>query len=321
VAPLNLSLACGPYDRVRPLADGSVRIEGVDLNFLPIWPPHEIFWRMLRNAEFDSSELSLCNYMMCLDQGDDRFVGIPVFPSRIFRHSYVWVNVDAGIDQPKDLVGKRIGCPEYAMTALLYVRGLLKHDYGVLPEQLTWVRAIPERVQLTLADDIHVEEVAAGKNIEDMLEQGEIDAYASPSPPAGFLSGSPRIRRLFPDPASLEADYYRRTGIFPIMHLIAIRRDVYERNRWLARSLTKAFQNAKDHAYEQMAGHLSSMVSLPWATLDLERARQVFNGDPYPYGVKENRASLEAAALFSYEQGLTKRLLAIEDLFVPECLR
>jgi 4,5-dihydroxyphthalate decarboxylase len=317
---LALTLACGDYDRTRALADGSVQAEGIDLNFLAISPPNEIFWRMLHHEEFDASELSLSNYTMNFSRGDTRFVAIPVFPYRTFRHSSMWVNVDAGIREPRDLVGKRVGCPEYAMTALLYIRGLLKHRYGVLPEDIQWYRGRTERVNLDLSPAIRIQDVEPGKNIDDMLDSGELDAVFSTFTPRPYENGSPRIRRLFPNCQEVEAEYYRDTGIFPIMHVVAIRRAVYEQNRWIARSLAKAFQAAKEDANERLEREISAVYSLPWATLAWEESRRVFGGDPYKYGVGPNRATLDAAMRFSYEQGLSAREVAVEELFAPEAL-
>jgi 4,5-dihydroxyphthalate decarboxylase len=318
MAKLALTLACGDYDKTHGLADGSVEIEGVDLNYLAIEPAGEIFWRMLRHEEFDASELSLSNYMMGVARGDDRFVALPVFPYRVFRHSSIWINVESGIREPKDLAGKKIGSPEYSMTALLYVRGLLQHEYGVAPQDLHWHRGRTER--LTLPPSLHIEDLRPGQTIDDMLESGELDVVASTSVPKGFLQGSPRIERLFPNAREVEADYFRRTRIFPIMHVVAIRRQVYERNKWLARSLAKAFQEAKDRSYERLRRHISGLYSLPWSTSDFEDAWRIFDGDPYPYGVPANRPTLEAATQFSFEQGLSDRKLQVEDLFLPEAM-
>ncbi|MBI4494460.1 MAG: ABC transporter substrate-binding protein [Chloroflexi bacterium] len=317
---LAITLACGDYDRTHALADGSVEPEGVDLNYLPVSPPGEIFWRMLRHEEFDASELSLSNYTMGLARGDTRFVALPVFPYRTFRHSSIWINTEAGIREPRDLIGKRVGCPEYAMTALLFIRGLLQHEYDVPPEAMRWFRARTERVELNLPPGVHIQDLDGGQSLDSRLERGELDAATSASMLPGFLKGSPRIQRLFPNAREVEAEYYRRTRIFPIMHIVAIRRAVYERNRWLARSLAKAFQAAKERADESARRHISGTCSLPWAALEYEHSQQVFGGDPYPYGVEPNLPTLEAATLYSYEQGLSPRRVAVEELFVPEAV-
>jgi len=315
---LALTLACGDYDKTHALFDGSVQVEGVDLNYVPIEPAGEIFWRMLRHEEFDASELSLSNYMMGVARGDRRFVAIPIFPYRVFRHSSIWTNTASGIREPKDLAGKKIGSPEYAMTALLYVRGLLQHEYGVAPQDMHWFRGRPERVSLPAS--LHIQDLQPGQSIDAMLDSGELDVVASTSVPKGFQQGSPRIERLFPNAREVEADYFRRTRIFPIMHVVAIRRELYERNRWLARGLAKGFQEAKERCYEHLRRHISGLYSLPWSTSDFEDAWRIFDGDPYPYGVPANLPTLEAAIQFSFEQGLSERRLSLEELFVPEAM-
>lgn len=315
MAKLRLTLACNPYDRVQPLIDGSVAPDGVELNFISSLSPGEIFWRMLRHEEFDVSELSLSAYILGIARGDPRFVAIPVFLLRLFRHSYIWVRQDAGIERPEDLKGRTVLVPEYHMTALLYIRGLLKHDYGVLPEHLRWIRTRVERVDLSIPPGIEVEDMPANTTVEAVMASGRIDATAGTRPPRGPVP----MRRLFPDVREVEADYYRRTGIFPIMHVLAIRRPVYEANRWLPLNLMQAFERAKACAYERLH-QVSGIYALPWLNSELQHTREVFGDDPYPYGVAANRASLEAATLFSYEQGLSQRRLGIEELFAPETI-
>lgn len=314
---LALTLACRDYDHTRALLDGKVPVEGVNLRFVSLSPPSQIFLRMLRDEEFDASELSLSNYMIGLARGDTRFVAIPAYPSRVFRHSNIWVRAKAGIREPRDLIGRRVGIPDYSMTALLFVRGMLKHQYGVLPEDIHWFRHRTEHVSVKLPSSVRIENIRQGQTLDGMLEEGKLDAMVSTSLPRGFGSGSPPVRRLFPNSRDIEAEYFRQTGIFPIMHVVVIRRAIYERNRWLATSLAKAFQLAKEQAYDRFKESLSP---LPWLNLDLEYARQVFGANIYPYGVKQNLPTLEAAVLFAYEQGLTERKLAVSELFAPETL-
>lgn len=320
MSKLQLTLACGEYDRTLALAEGSVQPEGVDLNFVPIHPAGEIFWRMLRHEEFDASELSLSNYMMSIASGEDRFIALPVFPYRTFRHGSIWINTESGIEKPQDLVGKRIGCPEYTMTALLFVRGLLEHEYGVRPQDVEWVMGRPERVDFQSPPGVRISAVGPGQTIDALLDSGDLHAVASTSVPVGFQKGSPRIRRLFPDLRAEEGAYYRKTGIYPIMHVVALRRSVYEQHRWLPRSLMKAFEQAKTVAYERLDRHASGLWSMPWGELAWDEARALLGADPYPYGVQANRSTLEAAALFSWEQSLSPRKLGIEDLFAPEAM-
>jgi 4,5-dihydroxyphthalate decarboxylase len=315
MAKLNLTLACNPYDRVQPLISGDVQPDGVALNFISSLSPGEIFWRMLRHEEFDVSELSLSAYMLGLARGDTRFVAIPVFLLRLFRHSYIWVRQGAGIERPEDLKGKRVLVPEYHMTALLYIRGALKHDYSVLPEDMHWVRTRVERVDISVPPGVVVEDMAPETSVEDLMGSGAIDATAGTRPPRGPAP----MRRLFPNFREVEADYYRRTRIFPIMHVLAIRRPVYEANPWLALNLMQAFEQAKAHAYERLH-EVSGIYALPWLNSELQEMREVFGEDPFPYGVEPNRASLDAATLFSYEQGLSERRLSIDELFAPETI-
>jgi len=314
---LPITLACRDYDHTRALVDGRVPVEGVDLRVLSVSPPSQIFLRMLRDEEFDASEMSLSNYMIALARGDARFVAIPVYPSRLFRHSNIWVHSGAEIREPRDLSGKRVGIPDYWMTALLFVRGMLKHQYGVLPEEIHWFRHRKEHLPIQVPPGIRIENIGQGQTPDGLLAVGKLDAVVSTSAPRSSAGGAPLIRRLFPNPREAEAEYYRRTGIFPIMHVVVIRRAIYDRNPWLATSLTKAFQAAKEQAYDRFG---ESLYPLPWLNLDLEYARQVLGHDIYPYGVKQNLPTLEAATLFAYEQGLTERRLEVSKLFAPETL-
>jgi 4,5-dihydroxyphthalate decarboxylase len=315
-ATLPLTLGFGEYDRTEALRTGEVSPEGIDLTYECISPPSAIFGRMLHDEAFDASEMSLSNYLMGLSQGDRRFIALPVFPSRTFRHSFIWINAEAGIREPRDLIGKRIGCPDYSMTALLYIRGLLQHEYGVAPDSVRWVRGRPEKTVLKLPAGVQVEDAPAGARLPDLLESGAIDALASTSPPPR----SPRIARLIPNSREVEAAYFRRTGIFPIMHTVVLRRPIYEANPWAAASLANALQRAKEIAAERLRRDSSGVRSLPWGETDLEELDDLFGGDAYPYGVAANRATLEAALDYSYEQGLSERRLALDDLFAPEAV-
>lgn len=314
---ITITLACQDYDHTRALSDGTVRIEGFDLKFVTISPPSQIFLRMLNKEEFDASEMSLSNYMIALARGDRRFTAIPVFPARVFRHSYIWVNTNAGIREPKDLVGKRVGIADYSMTALLFVRGMLKHEYNVSPEDIHWFRSRSEHVSIQAPATIRIDNIEKGQTLDDLLERGDLDALAVTSPPRGFIAQSPRIERLFSDARAVEAEYYRQTKIFPIMHLVVLRRTVYEQHPSIARALALAFQTAKHKAYNRLGQRLSP---LPWTNLDLEYARQVMGEDIYSYGVKPNLPTLEAATQYSHEQGLTGRKLDVSELFAPETL-
>jgi 4,5-dihydroxyphthalate decarboxylase len=319
---LRIALACGAYDRTQALADGLVDVEGIDLNYIPLHPV-PTFQRMLQHSEFDASEMSLSNFLMLLSRGDDRFVGIPAFTYRQFRHSLIWLNPKSGIREPKDLAGKRIGIPDYSVTALLFLRGLLQHEYGVRAESINWVRVWPERVKLDLPPEIRIED-APGESLERLLDQNVVDAVASFQVPRPVTPGAPQPLRLFPNTMQVEADYYRKTGIFPIMHLIVVKRELYEKDRWIAASLMKAFQASKRKCYEMLdEDSFAAATSVtPWLRAHAEAAQEVFHGDLYPYGVKPNLPTLEAATTYSFEQHLSKRKIAVGDgeLFAPETL-
>ncbi len=305
------------YDHTRALADGRVKIAGVNLKFVNLTPPSQIFLRMLNDEEFDASEMSLSNFMIAMGKGDRRFVALPVFPSRVFRHSYLWVNTKAAIAKPADLKGKKVGIADYSMTALLFVRGLLEHEYGVAPKDIHWFRRRNEHVAIDLPPGIRIDSIGKDQSLDSLLETGALDAVAVTSAPRAFIEGSPLVQRLFPDCRAVEAEYYRRTKIFPIMHLVVIRRTIYEQDPSLAARLTEGFDAAKKIAF---AGYEEDLTALPWTQLNLEYARQVLGPDVYPYGIKNNAATLEAATLYCHEQGLTKKHFVPSELFAVETL-
>jgi 4,5-dihydroxyphthalate decarboxylase len=317
MANRTLTIAVRDYDHTRALADGRVQVDGVDLKFVYISPPSQIFLRMLHDEEFDASEMSLSNYMIALGKNDKRFIALPVFPSRVFRHSYIWINTGSGVREPADLKGKKIGIADYSMTALLFVRGLLQHEYDVAPQDVHWFRRRAEHVPIEIPKNIRLDNIAQGETLDSLLEAGALDAVALTQPPRGFLAGLPRIKRLFVDSRAIEADYYRRTKIFPIMHMVVIRRAVYEQDPSIAARLCRGFEAAKQLAFE---AYEEGLPALPWVNLDLEYARQIIGRDVYPYGVQNNLPTLESAALYSHEQGLTSREFTVEELFAPECL-
>jgi 4,5-dihydroxyphthalate decarboxylase len=312
-----LTIGCRDYDHTRALADGRVNVEGLDLKFVNISPPSQIFLRMLHDEEFDVSEMSLSNYMIALGKQDRRFVAIPVFPSRVFRHSYIWINTQSGIAKAEDLKGKRVGIADYSMTALLFVRGLLQHEYGVAPPDIHWFRRRSEHVSIDIPAGVRIDDIGKDQTLDSLLEEGKLDAVALTSPPRAFLQGSPLVKRLFSDARAVEAEYYRRTKIFPIMHMVVIRRAIYEQDPSIAVRLTQGFEAAKQLAFEAYEEGLSCM---PWSNLDLEHARETLGGDISPYGVKNNLPTLEAATLYSNEQGLTPRRFAVAELFAKETL-
>jgi len=317
MAQRTIAIGMRDYDHTRALADGRVKIDGVDVKFVNITPLSQIFLRMLHDEEFDASEMSLSNFMIAMGQGDRRFVALPVFPSRVFRHSYIWVNTQAGIAKPADLKGKKVGIADYSMTALLFVRGLLQHEYGVAAQDIHWFRRRSEHVAIDLPPGVHIDDIGKDQSLDSLLEAGALDAVAVTSAPRAFLNGSPLVQRLFPDSRTVEAEYYRHTKIFPIMHLVVLRRAIYEQDPSLAARLTQGFEEAKRLAFE---AYEEDLTALPWTHLNLEYARRVLGRDVYPYGVKNNASTLEAASTYSYEQGLTRRRFSVSELFAPETL-
>ena len=320
MAKLRLTLACGPYDRTQALADATISPDGIELVYIALQPA-EIFWRMLQYRDFDVAEMSLSNYTSLVSQGDSPFVAIPVFPSRVFRHGYFFINAEAGIREPRDLVGKSGGVPEYSMTAAVYMRGLLQHEYGVQPRDVTWVQGRADRLGRKLPSNIRLSQAPAGAELGDLLERGELDFLMTANNPLAFRRGSPKVKRLFANYAELEKDYYRRTKIYPIMHTIVIRREIYERDPWVALSLYKAFLAAKERTYRLLLETGSPKASFAWLQPLLEEERRLIGEDWFPYGIEANRASLGALLQYNYEQGLSDRLLKIEELFAPSTLR
>jgi 4,5-dihydroxyphthalate decarboxylase len=319
---LPLTLACGEYDRTIALALGDVRPNGIDLTYLRL-PVEETFWRMTRHHEFDAAEMSMSSYLLRRSRGDDAVIAIPVFTSRFFRHSCLFVHADSGIERPEDLKGKRIGVPEYQMTAAVWIRGFLDDDYGVKPTDLTWYRGgleQPGRVEKLTIDipDLDLRSIGEDQTLSAMLAAGELDALMGARAPSSF--DGVRVKRIFPDFRTVEADYFRRTGIFPIMHTVVIRRDLLDRQPWVARSLYDAFSAAKDHAMAQIGNSVALHATLPWLIAEVEETRALLGDDFWPYGVEPNRETLEALARYSHEQGLAARRVPIEELFAPSTL-
>ncbi|MGH9183936.1 MAG: ABC transporter substrate-binding protein [Acidimicrobiales bacterium] len=313
-------------DRSQPLESGAVEIPGVDLNYVAFRSPGDLFRRQSRGAEFPSSEMSLSTFVMLVARGDDRFVGIPVFISRNFRHSQVYVNAASGVSRPDDLVGRHVGVVEYQMTAALWVRAFLHHDHGVAPADVRWWEGgllepgFQERFPVELPPDVRVGRIPPDRTLEGMLASGDLDALVTVQPPRAFGSAGSPVRRLFPDHRRVEREYYERTGLFPIMHLVVLRRDVYEADRWLAASLLQGFSAAKLAGQRRLRSVAGLAVGLPWLEAFLQEVDELFGGDAFPYGVPRNRQVIEAACRYSYEQGLSPRVVAAEELFAPEVL-
>ncbi len=322
---LRMSLGCWNYDRTRALMDGSVQPQGIDLNYLNM-PVEETFFRMLRHQEFDAAEMSLSSYSVSLSRPGKPFIAIPVFPSRFFRHSCIYVNADAGIKVPKDLIGKRVGNPEYQMTAPVWIRGILSDHYGVPVDSVTYCTGgeeepgRSEKLKLDLPSNIRVQPIGDHQTLSQMLLDGEIDALYTARMPSSFRTGGGRVKRLFANYVDVERQYFRDTGIFPIMHTVAIRRELYEANRWVAQSLYKAFVEAQRLTYQDLEETAALKTMLPWAGAHVEEARREMGNDFWPYGLEHNRKTLETFLRYHFEQGLSKRLLTPGELFAPEAL-
>lgn len=311
-------------DRAAALQTGVVSPAGIDLNYVVVPGVGDLFRRVAQFAEFDAAEMSASTYFIMLARGDKRFVAIPIFPSRSFRHSQVYINSNGGINRPEDLAGRNVGILDYQMTAALWIRAFLQHDYGVSPEKVRWwtgglyTPEFAERMPVTLPPGIHLKRIPENETLEGMLCAGKLDALVTVEPPRPFLAGSGDVRRLFPNYRDIEREYFERTGFFPIMHLAVIRRDVYEKNRWIAVSMVEAFERAKQVGMGRLKYQGAYAVSLPWLNAEIEVVEKLFGGDAFPYGVSKNRKILGQMLVYAYEQGLTERKLDVEELFAPE---
>ena len=319
---VRLTLACGASDRTWPLILGDVQPAGIDLTFLRMYP-EEVFWRMTRHAEFDAAEMSLSSYVLRRSRGDESVIAIPVFTSREFRHSCIWVHKNAGINQPEDLKAKRVGAAEWQLTANLWIRGFLHDDYGVEPEDMHWFFGglyQPGRIEKLSVSlpNLHATHIEPHQTLSQMLQDGELDAVIGPRPPTGFPG--PKIRRLFEDFKSVEQDYFRRTSIFPPMHTVVIRRDVLANNPWVARSLYDAFDEAKQRATRELMDPVVLCTTLPWQVAEVEETRALMGDDYWPYGLEPNRKAIETLIRYSCEQGLASQSVPVESLFAPNTL-
>jgi 4,5-dihydroxyphthalate decarboxylase len=323
MARLPLTFASCRYDRMEALRSGDVQPEGIDLKMIMFSAGREIFDRMVGGRAFDVAELSASEFISLMGRGDCPFVALPVFPSRVFRHGYIFVNARAGIRAPKDLEGRRIGVPLYTQTAAIWVRGLLMHEHGVRLDSVHWVQGAVEKGGShgsphapPLLEAVPIEVNSSGRSLEELLATGEIDALiGSRKPP--MLGRSPDIARLFPDFRAIERAFWLRTRIFPIMHLIAIRRELYQQDPWIAASLYAAFVESKERALARMRYGGSLSVMLPWLMSEVEEVGALFGGDAWPYGVEANRPTLEALVRYMVEQNFIAHAMPIEELFVP----
>ena len=318
---VNLTIACEDYDRVAALATGRVPVDGCEVVFLQLHA-EELFHRAFGNGDFDVCELSLSSYVLACSRGSCAYLAIPVFPSRTFRHSAIYVRTDRNITHPADLRGRRVGVPEYQMTAAVWVRGMLSDVYGVEAHSMRWSTGgltqpgRTEKLRLDLPAHFDVQPITVGRTLNDLLVEGELDAIVSARPPASF-GRHPAVGRLFADYQQAEQNYFLATSIFPIMHVVGIRRDKLERYPWLAYSLFKAFDQSKTACMKSLGEPGALAVMLPWLVAEYERTVALMGTDYWPYGIRSNRATLGTALRYIHEQGLTSRLQTIDELFVP----
>ncbi|HWP48381.1 MAG TPA: hypothetical protein VNM22_14545 [Candidatus Limnocylindrales bacterium] len=321
MSKLPLTLACWDYDRVKPLMLKQVEPEGIALNLLP-YAPDDSVWRMVRGQEYDASEMTMGTYVLLRSLGQAPYIAIPVFLARFFPHSGIFVNTKANIHEPADLRGKKVGAPQYQMTTAVWTKGILQHDYGVMPETINWYLGRAE-VGLDLPPNIKWQLIpqGTGKMLADLLIEGELDALFMPRVPPKFKNGPPHIKQLFANPRQLEIEYYKRTGIFPIMHCVVIKESLYRENPWIAFSLYRAFCKARDICYEDLDQTLEGLkYMVPWLDMHMNDVRQILGKDFWPYGIKANRKVLETFIEYMLEQHLIKKKLSVEELFCETTL-
>jgi 4,5-dihydroxyphthalate decarboxylase len=329
MSKVRINLACWDYDRMQPLIDGRVKPEGIDLNFLPVWIEESVS-RMLKHKEFEAAEMSLSAYSTFFSPDDPELIAIPIFPSRTFRHRSIYINTHSGISKPTDIVGKRVGLPRFTQTACVWMRGMMAEHYGVPLNSVTYYVGgleLPELESEYLGEnfssaksDIKVKAIGKEKVLSKMLDDGEIDVLYSARAPSSFKAGSKNVGRLFSDYPAAEKEYYQRTKIFPIMHTIVLRRDVYKENPWVCVSLLKAATEAKRLAYNALfeVGVLRYM--LPWMNYEAEEVRKLMGKDYWPYGVAPNYKVIDTFLKYVYEQGQSKTRLTPEQVFAKETL-
>jgi len=318
---LRLSVAMGDYDRTRALLDGRVQIDGVDPVFMTL-NPEEMFFRAMRSQDFDISELSFSSYLIKHSRGDCPYIAVPVFLSRAFRHTSIYVRKDR-IKRPENLKGCRIGIPEYQLTAIVWARAILQDDFGIHPSDVTWVRGgidtpgRPEKVKLQLPPDVRVEAAPDGRTISELLESGEIEGFIAPRPPSPHALRNKNVAWLFDDPTAEAKDYFARTGVFPIMHVVGIRKTLAEAHPWLPGAVFKAFNQSKAHALEQLSDTSATKVTMPFVEEMLKAARETLGEDYWSYGVQANRRTLETFVRHHHGQGLSDRRVPVEEIFHP----
>jgi 4,5-dihydroxyphthalate decarboxylase len=321
---MNLLAGIGRYDRTAPLLEGLVKVKGTNTAFES--PPlEELFARSFDKGEYDIAELSFSNYVYLTSEGGCGYVGLPIFPSRTFRHAAIYIRTDRGIRSPRDLIGRVVGVREFSMTAALMARGALEDDFGVSSSDIRWRYGPAESydskpIVRMQPRGVETKPIADGENLSDLLRDGKIDALVAYKPPSCFKENAPHVRRLFPDHVAAERDYYARTGIFPIMHLIGIRRELAQQQPGLCLAVCDAFEEAKRLAFEALEAYQYPAVSLPWPQANLAEARELMGEDFWPYGVAPNRTAIEAVTRYSAAQGLASRELRMDELFAQNTL-
>ena len=322
MADVPVTIACGNYDRTRTIRDGTVKVEGCAVTYLPLYP-EEIFHRAFKFQEFDISELSFSSYIRTVAAGTSAYIGVPAFVSRIFRHSGIYIRKGAGIEKPQDLRGKRIGVPEYQITAVVWMRGLMQHEYGVAPAEIHWRSGGQEqpgrheRTPLKAIPGLDLQPIGDDRTLIGMLKAGELDALFTARAPSSFLNGEPHIARLFPNTRAAEQAYYKKTRLFPIMHLVGIRKVLAEKYPWLPTSVYKAFCEAKALAMIDLRDVNALMVTLPWLEAETNETSAIMGEDFWKYGISENLPEIEALTQYMHEQGLADRKVKVEELFHP----
>lgn len=311
---LHLTLACGDYESIRPIKEGIVKPDGIELTVLTNMDSSSRHWRMLRNREFDVAETSMSSYLMAKNR-NHLFEAIPVFLHRRFRHGFIFINTTKGIEKPTDLIGKRIGLKTFQATAILWLRGMLEHEYGVPHRQVQWVTELDEDVEFTPPAGLSIEKAGPGKDVEAMLAEGEVDAVLHPDVLLPFEQGDPRVGRLFPNYKDVEIEYYKKTGIFPIMHVTAIKQEIVEQHPWVPFNLMRAFNDSKQLAYKRMEN--PRIVPLAWYREAWEEQQQILGPDPWEYGLTDaNRHNLQTAIGYSADCGLIDRRMDVDELFL-----
>jgi 4,5-dihydroxyphthalate decarboxylase len=313
MAKLRLTVAAGDYDIVRPLKEGLVEAAGLELIFLTDMGPRERHWRLARKTEFDVCEENVGAYFIARDQNHP-ITAIPVFLHRRFRHGFVFINTAAGIKSAKDLIGKQVGGTNFMPAGNIWMRGILEERYGLPHRTIKWVTERSEDIAFDAPSDLRIEMKKSAKSLNDMLADGDIPAMISPTIPRPFVMGDKRVARLFPDYKQVEIEYYRETGIFPIMHVTTIRQEIVDKYPWVTTNLVKAFEASKQMAYQRVKN--PRMVPLAWVRTAVEEQQDILGPDPWQYGLTDaNRKNLETIQRYVHQQGMVSKQRKLEELF------